>query len=357
LIQDSLALARRLGAKREIAFCLNVMGTMAWWQQSVLAAVPLLEESLTLSRESGDQLGLATTLHSLSWLFGGASEPEKAQRFAKESLAISQQMGHTYHVAHALHRLSATAFVLGEYATAISYCQQGLAAFRQLGDRHGTALVLAELGRSMYASGAYPREAFLPVLEEGAALSRESGNHAAMYHAIGILSKISNFMGDYEVGRRCGQELIDLLPDLSYPYLPHCLIILGWGCLGLGGHQEARRYLQGAVAAAFKAQLRATRTLPWALLAWAQLLRAESELVGVVTQPGLPQQKQTQALTIVAHVLNNPQAWPFWKERAMPLAAQIEALLPSEVATAAKARGISKSMMQIASELVKEEDA
>src|SRR5690606_33388611 len=103
--------------------------------------------------------------------------------------------------------------------------------------------------------------------------------------------------------------------------LPHCLIILGWGCLGLGDLDEARRHLQGAVAAASKTQLMAWRTLPWAQLAWGHLLHAESVRPDVASQPGLALQKQEQALETVAHLLSNPQTWPFWKERAIPLVA------------------------------------
>jgi tetratricopeptide (TPR) repeat protein len=297
-----------------------------------------LEESLALSREIGDQMGLANTLHTLSWLFGAASEPEKAWRFGKESLTISRLGGHTYQIAHALNRLGATAFVRGDYAAAVSYCREGLSAFRQLGDRYGMALMLAEQGRSMYASGIYPRETFLPLLEEGAALSRDSGNYVAMYPAIGILGKISNLIGEYEVGQRCGQELLDLLPGQSYPYLSHCLIILGWAHLGQGNYQDASHYLRGALAAALKDQPMIRSIIMWALLASAHLLHAEAALPELINQPRVRQQKQEQALGMVVQVLHNPQAWPFWKQHAAPLAAKLEALLPPEVAAAALAQ-------------------
>jgi hypothetical protein len=59
-------------------------------------------------------------------------------------------------------------------------------------------------------------------------------------------------------------------------------------------------------------------------------------------------------LRLVAHLLSHPHVWPFWKERARLLAAELEALLPAEIAAAAKARGASSGLEQIASETLTE---
>ena len=352
LLENSLSAARRVNAKREVAFCLEFMGRIAWWQGSVQAAISLLEESLALHQDIQDRIGCATTSQTLARMHGSASEREKGAYYAQESLKISRECGHTYLTANALRRLATSAWTIGDYAEAVSYSAEGLAMIRKLGDRYSLALALAELGRSMHASGQYSREQFMRLLEEGATLSRKSGNYSAMYPAIGIHGKVSNFIGDYEVGLRCGQELVNLLPNQAYPYLPHSLIILGWGHLGCGHLQEARHHLQEAVAVASEPSLLVRSIMPWAQLAWAQLVLAESKQADVLLQPELAHQKQEQALVMVAQILSDPHATHYWKLFATQLVIDLEDLLPVEIAHAAKARGATYTAKRVISEIL-----
>jgi predicted ATPase/DNA-binding SARP family transcriptional activator len=256
LLQASLSVARSMDDKKEIAFCLDFIGKTVWWQESGLAALPFLEESLFICRAIGDQVGIASTLDNLAAVYDMSSEFPHAWQFAHEGLTISCAIGHTAKTASILRRLGSTAVGLGKYDIAISYYQESAAKFRQVDDNYGLVQALAELGRAMYGSRNYPRDIFIGVLEEAATLARKLGQDVPLYYAIGILGNVSNWIGEYETGKHCGQELGEIVqqmpPSLFAGY--HCL--LGEAEVGLGNLHLARQRLLEAMTLMLKTETR-----------------------------------------------------------------------------------------------------
>jgi len=355
LLQESLAVARRLQDKREIAFCLAFMGRTVWWQGAGLTALPLLEESLSIRHMIGDRVGIAATLDTLAAVCNMSADFHRARYFAEQGLAMSREIGHSYRIAHILKTLGSIAFGLGQYDTAILHYQAALATFRQLGDDYGIVTTLAEMGRAMYASGEFPRALFIQVLNEAVIVGRKLGNYHSLYRALGVLGDVCTWIGDYEAGERCGQELVELSRQMPPNFLASCLRLWGEANLGLGKLHLARRYLLEAMAIMVKSETRLLINSQVALLAWANLLCRECTQPEVANHLSYVQRKQAQALEIISSLLHESKARPMHKARAAQFAAELGALLPSGVAAAAKAHGKAKTLVQIISEIVCQE--
>lgn len=355
LLQESLAIALRLDDKSEVAFCLDFIGKVIWWQESGLAALPLLEESLLIRRTIGNQVDVAATLDTLAAVCDMSSEFSRAWEFASEGLTISRMLEHTHTTASIFRRLGSAAVGLGKYGIAISCYQEAAAKFRQVDDNYGLVQALAELGRAMYGSTNYPRDVFIGVLEEAAIIARKLGQDVPLYYAIGILGQVSNWIGEYETGKRCALELVEICQQIPPSLFATYRCLLGEAELGLGNLPLARQLLLEAMALMLKTETRLLFNCQMALPAWANLLCRECTQPDLVNQPSAIQQRQAQALEVVCSLLHETKARPIYKDRARPLAVELEKLLPLSIAAAAKERGKLKTQPQLVAEIVEQE--
>lgn len=347
--------ARSMDDKKEIAFCLDFIGKTVWWQESGLAALPFLEESLFICRAIGDQVGIASTLDTLAAVCDMSSEFPQAWQFAHEGLTISRAIGHTSKTASILRRLGSTSVGLGKYDMAISYYQEAATMFRQVGDNYGLVQALAELGRAMYGSRKYPRDIFIGVLEEAATIARKLGQAVPLYYTIGILGHISNWIGEYATGKRCGQELGEISQQMPPSLFAAYRCLLGEVEVGLGNLHLARQLLLEAMTLMLKTETRLLFNCQIALLAWANLLCRECTQTDLMNQPSAIQQRQTQALEVVSSLLHETKARPMYKDRGRSLAVELEKLLPLAIAAAAKERGKRKTQPQLVAEIIEQE--
>lgn len=355
LLQESLAIARRLDDKSEIAFSLDFIGKAVWWQESGLTALPLLEESLLIRRAIGDQVGVAATLDTLTAVCDMSSEFPRAWQFANEALAISRMLEHTHTTASILRRLGSVAVGLGKYDIAISSYQEAATMFRQVDDNYGLVQALAELGRAMYGSRKYPRDRFIAVLEEAATIARNLGQDVPLYYAIGILGNVSNWIGEHATGKRCGQELGEISQQMPPSLFAAYRCLLGEVEVGLGNLHLARQLLLEAMTLMLKTETRLLFNCQVALLAWANLLCRECTHTDLINQPSVIQRRQAQALEIVSSLLHETKVRPMYKDRGRSLAVEVEKLLPLTIAAAAKERGKLKTQPQLVAEIIKQE--
>ena len=204
----------------------------------------------------------------------------------------------------------------------------------------------------MYGSGEFTRENFMQVLEEAATLARKLGDYIALFYGVGILDDVANWVGEYETAERCGQELLELSRHRPPTFLASCLRIVGEASLGLGKLHLARQQLLESMTVMLKSETRLLINCQVALLAWAKLLYRECTAQKVAHQPCYTQRQQAQALEIVSSLWHEPKARAMYKARAAQFASELEALLPPEVARAAKERGKTKTPVQMATEIV-----
>jgi predicted ATPase/class 3 adenylate cyclase len=143
---ESLALSRRLGDKRAIASCLNVLGLEACRLEKYDQAARLGEESLALSNEVGDRWGAAGAHLILGLVARGAGDYARAAPLLEEGVTQFRRLGDKWATALAVNDLGLVLRETGEYDRAHTLLEEGLALFRELGDRWGIGFSLANLG-------------------------------------------------------------------------------------------------------------------------------------------------------------------------------------------------------------------
>jgi DNA-binding SARP family transcriptional activator/predicted ATPase len=195
LLEQSLAIARPLGADAEIVFPLNYLASVAYYSGDYDLADQLAEEALRASRACGDRHGLAvakTVLGQIAYLVG---RYEEARRYSSESLAIERELGNRWGMVFALISLGRVDQALGAYAEARRSFQEGLAIRQAFGDTRGIALCLNYLGDTAQAMGddAEARRRY----QESLRLFKEIGNQAG---AATSLTKLGyNALARYEL--------------------------------------------------------------------------------------------------------------------------------------------------------------
>ncbi len=157
VLQRSLCIFHRLGARRETAFCLNDLGNIAYEFGDYSKARRLYQESLVLYKEIGDRWGIAGRLNNLGNVSSRLKEYAKARQLYRESLVISKQVGNRRGAARCLTNLGLIAELLDEYAEAEQLHQASIAAFKEIGDQWQAANGLNNLGFAFCALGEYQR--------------------------------------------------------------------------------------------------------------------------------------------------------------------------------------------------------
>jgi DNA-binding CsgD family transcriptional regulator len=153
-LEESLALARELGAKRLIAEVLIYLGWVMLYQHKddTLASVQF-EESLTIARELGDKMGIAEVLTALGDLARERGDYGQAYCFFEESRSLYEELGAKGDVALALIVLGEVVRLQGDRVRARALFQDSLAQLRELGISRGFRIpfCLEELAR-LYAT-------------------------------------------------------------------------------------------------------------------------------------------------------------------------------------------------------------
>ncbi len=92
LIDEALAVSRRVGRLREVAWNLGVLGEHLVIGGEYDAAEPLLVESIALARQSGDLTPVVRSILVLTTIYGMRSEFSRARRVLQEGLALGQEL-------------------------------------------------------------------------------------------------------------------------------------------------------------------------------------------------------------------------------------------------------------------------
>jgi predicted ATPase/DNA-binding SARP family transcriptional activator/tetratricopeptide (TPR) repeat protein len=160
LYEESLAIYRELGDKREIGFSLYSLGNF--------------EESLSLFREIGDRHGIAYLLKRLGDLAREQGDYGAARTLYEEGLSLFREIRDRRGIAHSLGGLGNVAHDQGDYGAARALYEESLAICRELGDKQGIAYLLLGLGDMAHDQGDYG--AARALYEESLAICRELGD-------------------------------------------------------------------------------------------------------------------------------------------------------------------------------------
>ena len=169
--REVVALQRKRGASRSLAFALFLLGRSAWVVGDFKAARAHAEEGLAVARAGGDQTIFASLLVLLGQVAFDQGEDSRAWTLLEEGLTLHRGAGNTYGILYALFSLKRMHFAQGEVARARALNEEYLALSRAMGLRPAMADALSFQGCFALEEG--KGEMAGKLFEEGLALLRE----------------------------------------------------------------------------------------------------------------------------------------------------------------------------------------
>jgi tetratricopeptide (TPR) repeat protein len=334
LYEESLAIFRELGMKRDIAWTLAFLG----WVHAEAgqgAAQALYEESLAIFRELGDKFGIADGLNSLGGVARRQGDYRAARALGEESLAIYRELGYKRGIISVLGDLARLSNAQGDGEQARALGEESLALSRELGMKLGITGTLNILGIAARHQGenAEARVHF----EESLALSRELGNRYQSAQSLLHLARMSQAEEDWAKARALYDESLTIYRELGIEQgvawalheLPGACMGQGEVLLELGDYAAARaRFEEGL------ALRRATESKPgvaWALVevghaAWLQGEHDVTQSHAVEALTLFQELGNTQGILAALESLAVAALAEGQKERAARLLGAVEAL-------------------------------
>jgi predicted ATPase len=336
LLEASLAVFREVGARREAAYALCLLGGCEALYGSRRRELCL--EGLGLFRDLGDPRGLALAVHGLAWSSAHEGEYSDAKQEFEQSLALFRQAGDLEGIQASLHGLGYICWILGEYERGRKLHLEMLRLCRETGSQGGIARALGDLGIDAYALRQYEKAHEL--FGQSLAIYRDIGHAMGMHDELGDLAEAANALGNYAQAEDYVREAFRVLPkgetDIdrgSWEYRN-----LGNAACGLGNYEDARKYLRRSLELAVSARTPSRHLL--ALVGVARVLAREGD--------------KERALELLALVTHHRFSWQMAKDQAALLITELEAELPPEVVAAAWERGQARDLDAIVTELLDE---
>jgi predicted ATPase len=213
LLEESLAIRRRLGDPSGIASSLNNLGNVLKDQGEIDPALALYEESLELQRSAGNKPGVAIALNSLGILSSMRGDLVAARAHHLESLRLRRELGDRSNVAASLVNLGVIAEAMGDAVAAMEHLEEGLAILRELGDRWGAAAASSNLGRLADAKGDRPgARAFF---EQALSVFRELGDRRGTGSTLNDLGLVLEAEGEPERALDLLRESLGIFHELG----------------------------------------------------------------------------------------------------------------------------------------------
>jgi tetratricopeptide (TPR) repeat protein len=151
--EQSLALARALGDKRNEATTLNNIGLV--WRQlgEYQKALDYYEQALPMRREVGDKGGEAATLTNIGAAWSALGDKQKALDFFEQALPLLRAVGNKSVEATTLNNIGAVWDALGDKQKALDYFELALPLLRAVGNKTVEATTLNNIGAVWSALG------------------------------------------------------------------------------------------------------------------------------------------------------------------------------------------------------------
>ncbi len=168
---------------------LRVAGALAGQQGDYAQAETLLQESLALFRRLDDPWNIANTLNSLGLIATDQADYERAEGYYRAGLAGRRTLGDTAGIAISLNNLGVVTRYQGHYAAARQFFRESLVLRQQLGDSWGLANTLYNLAESAQCDRDYEQARTL--YRESLVLLRELGNRPLMVLSLHGLAEVA----------------------------------------------------------------------------------------------------------------------------------------------------------------------
>jgi predicted ATPase/class 3 adenylate cyclase len=134
LLEEAVAICRKLGDVDGIGRCLGFIGHARLFTGDHEGAATALEEGVELARRSGDARSLARALHNAAFAHVEQRDFVRAREMFGEAIRIARAEQMTVSVALATSQLGHATALAGDYEDAASYLRESAALFAELGD-------------------------------------------------------------------------------------------------------------------------------------------------------------------------------------------------------------------------------
>jgi len=200
LLEQSLALFRRMGDAAGISKVLGTQGNLARGRGHYVEATRLYSESLDTARGLEQSFEAAALLESIASVAYMQGDREKAFTLYEESLAIRRPLGDQRGIAQALNGLGAVAFTQGDYAKSQALFTESLAIRHELHDQHGIAQALHNLAQSMRYQGQH--RGAIPLFRDALARHWQLGEKDSLAYDFESIAYLSAHFGEPERAAR-----------------------------------------------------------------------------------------------------------------------------------------------------------
>ncbi len=271
--EEALAIGREVDDERTVGRALDLIG----WALTSLepsAAMPMLDESIAITRRLGDAWFLADALYGAGFLATLSGRLEAAPPLLEDALAVSRAAGNLLGIRESLTWLGLNAMMRCRFEEGEAMLKEALAQSRSLGDPFFAMLDLGFLGYGKIRVGEWALAR--AQIEEAVALGRQMAHDATplMGWYMGLLEYAT---GELERAEAMMSEALPVARAYNYtPYAVSALLIAA-------AAQLARGEIAPAVAAVEEAVLVARESenplaIAPALETQAQLARAAGEV-------------------------------------------------------------------------------
>ena len=217
-LRQCIAVYRHHRVKQELMLALELLGRLFYAQGDYPSARRYLEESLTIARQLGAKRETAQALSNLATtICSETADYATARRMYDESMAVYQEIGDQYGIAKIIINLGAIEHEEANYTGAKALYEQSLQIYHTLDYRYGIGAALFYLGEMAQVTNDYA--AAKQLLEESLTLSRDSGHRNAIIESLISLGQINIKTGEYQEARQCLAEALETAVAIHAPQL------------------------------------------------------------------------------------------------------------------------------------------
>ena len=180
--EEAITLARRIGAKREVAYGLQILSLALAYLGNLDKALQDAHESITLNRQHGSKWDLSLSLSSISVIYTYTNELDQARSFAQEGLTIAQEIGNPWSIGLSLRSLARIAAQQGDVQEALVRFEQSVKIFEKQGNLGLVVVARSDLAHFLRRQGEIP--AARAIYEQTIQEWFEHGSRPAVAHQL-----------------------------------------------------------------------------------------------------------------------------------------------------------------------------
>ncbi|MBV7328568.1 tetratricopeptide repeat protein [Chloroflexi bacterium TSY] len=331
--QESLVLFSELGDHWGMANCLRLLATFVQWAGKLTQAEQLLQESLSICTEPGER-SMRLQNQNLARIAIARGEYAQAKQYLNNNRMICQELDDQLGMAFTLRECGNLAMVQGEYGQAYQFIRDSLNTLEEIGSTVEIGVTLNYLGSALNYLG--NRKAAKKMYNQSLVVSKTADHQPSIANSLSRLGRIAYEQKEYDQAERFQTEALLIWTEIDHKpkiasasrHLGHTMVV------SARRDAECKQYFEHALRLAEKERL-APIALD-VLISIAKLLMRAGEI-----------QRALALLSLVEH--HSASTFEI-KEKARQQFTQLAADLPTEVITAAKARGQALDLWEMAAQ-------